>query len=201
MRLSIIVPTLGRPTLQRTLESIAPQVIDGDEVIVVSDGPIPGVQESVTSMGACFRYLEGPLTRQWGHEQRNAGMRSASGDYLAFIDDDDWYVKGALSVIRETIGLEREKLFLFRIEYIGRRIWSTCEVVAENICTTITIVPNRPDLPRWRVGTFNGGRGGDFVFCREVLEIIPSNRPVWVDRFIAAGDQAGNGVVAAVHRM
>jgi len=199
MRLSVIVPTLGRPTLQRTLESIAPQVIHGDEVIVVSDGPIPGVQEIVTSMGACFRYLEGPLTRQWGHEQRNAGMRVASGDYLAFIDDDDWYVIEAFSAVRETIGAEREKLFLFRIEYMGRLIWSTREVVAENICTTIALVPNRRDLPRWRLGMFNGGRGGDFLFCREVLEVLPESRPVWVDRFIAAGDRVGNGVVAAAH--
>ena len=40
-RLSIVVPTVSRPTLKRTLDSIAPQLHEGeegDEVIVIGDG-------------------------------------------------------------------------------------------------------------------------------------------------------------------
>ena len=41
MHLTVITPTIGRASLRATLDSIAPQLLDGDEHLVIGDGMQP----------------------------------------------------------------------------------------------------------------------------------------------------------------
>ena len=93
MSLSVIVASSGRPTLQATLCSIAPQLEPGDELLV-----------DVNADG------------DWGHRARNRMVTKATGDWLMFMDDDDEYVPGAFQTVRDTVALNPGRPHLFCME-------------------------------------------------------------------------------------
>src|SRR5437660_170245 len=93
MRLSAIIPTHNRPAeLRRCLESLKKQTSGASEieVIVVDDGSdtdIGSVVAELATMGpVAMRCERQPLTGL--NSARNRGVAAASGDLLAFLDDD-----------------------------------------------------------------------------------------------------------------
>src|SRR5215467_13678323 len=87
-RVSVIVPTSNRPsTLREALASI--RALEGPdltfEILVADNGNSPATKTVVEQFGAV--YLR--ATRKGASAARNAAMRAATGDYLAFLDDDD----------------------------------------------------------------------------------------------------------------
>ena len=87
MKFSVVIATLGRPDiLKRTIDNVALCDPAPDEIIVV-DGDEGRSSEAVTTEDRPFpvHYLTSPpgLPRQ-----RNAGMDTALGDVVVFIDDD-----------------------------------------------------------------------------------------------------------------
>ncbi len=87
---SVIIPTLHRPVLlQRALASVLRQTWRDLEVIVVVDGPDPDTI-------AVLRTIDDPRLRVIANERpltaagaRNAGLDRATGEWIAFLDDDD----------------------------------------------------------------------------------------------------------------
>lgn len=87
---TVIVRTMGRPTLAKALGSVALQTYPHLDIVLVDaagDG-LPGTQwaggpvpVSLVSQG---RKLNRALAA-------NAGMAAAKGEYLIFLDDDDWF--------------------------------------------------------------------------------------------------------------
>lgn len=137
---SFIIPTVGRPSLKRTLASVGEK--PGDEVIVIEDIPPSGM---------------------WGNPQRNEGIARATCDYISFMDDDDCYAPSAREVIERAIAEnENDYPILFRIIYPdGRIIWSEKTVVPGNISTQMILVPNKKEmLFHWK----DGRNMADFIF-------------------------------------
>lgn len=101
MNTTVILCTYNRrESLIQALESLAAQVVPEDwewEVVVVdnnsTDGTRDAIEQFVRRYSQRFRYV---LETQQGHSHaRNAGVREARGDVLAFMDDDtvvppDW---------------------------------------------------------------------------------------------------------------
>src|SRR5205085_10755047 len=117
-RFSIIVPTCGRQSLRRTLQSIHSQaLLDGDEVLLVADGPVPLAEELFAESGLPGRCLATPATRDFGGSQRNRGMDEARGDYLLFMDDDDVFTPCAIQTIRAALQEAPDRPHLFRMRY------------------------------------------------------------------------------------
>jgi len=93
-RISVIVPVYnGRRFLRAALDSVFGQSLPPYELIVVDDGSTDGSLDELTSLaptGLPIRVL-----RQANRGQsaaRNLAARSAEGDYLAFLDQDDiWH--------------------------------------------------------------------------------------------------------------
>ncbi|MGN9909545.1 glycosyltransferase family 2 protein [Phytohabitans sp. LJ34] len=90
--ISIVVPTLGRPSLSALLERLAPSIEDGAEILVVDDrkdqsGPLDVPYAKVLSGPG-----RGPAAA------RNTGWRAARFPWVAFLDDDvvpdpDWFAR------------------------------------------------------------------------------------------------------------
>lgn len=89
--MSVVVPTFNRAALLReALESVARQTYTNFEVIVVDDGSTDETWEVVAASPArpVYVYQE----NQGRGAARNAGVRRAQGDLVAFLDSDDlWY--------------------------------------------------------------------------------------------------------------
>ncbi|WP_121740990.1 glycosyltransferase family 2 protein [Natronorubrum halophilum] len=90
---SVVVPTYNRPErLVRSLESVAEQTYERLEIVVVDDG-------SETPAEAALEPLRGDFPHELvviRHDEnrganaaRNTGLSAASGEFLAFLDDDD----------------------------------------------------------------------------------------------------------------
>lgn len=93
MKLSAIIPTYERPdALRRCLETLQAQDLDASqlEVVVVDDGSrsdIGGVVAAVSAQGPIpMRYERQELAGL--NSARNRGAAAASGEVLAFLDDD-----------------------------------------------------------------------------------------------------------------
>ncbi|HUU84192.1 MAG TPA: glycosyltransferase, partial [Phycisphaerae bacterium] len=146
--LSIIVPTIGRPSLKRTLDSIrSQQLVDGDEVLVVQDGPPEeATRRMFEESGLPGRYLA--LDRHYGDfgaTPRNYGMSQARGENLGFMDDDDTYKPDALAAIRRAIARHPGRPLMFRMERPGwdSTLWASQIVRYANVSTPMFVVPNR----------------------------------------------------------
>lgn len=139
----MIVPTSGRPTLGRTLDSIAEQLEPGDELIV-----------------SCSR------DGDFGHAARDAAIPRAQGTHLLFMDDDDQFARGAFRTIRQFVGAHPDRIVIFRMRYDnGLTLWIEPALRLGNVSTQMFCVPNVPA----RLGSWCGAvpvRNGDFEFIR-----------------------------------
>lgn len=96
---SVIIPTRNRPELfKQALDSVLEQTFDSYEVIVVNDGTTEEFidqykeLEKQYSDRVSFQYL---IHRPNGHGQSysmNQGAYAATGQYLCFLDDDDYWI-------------------------------------------------------------------------------------------------------------
>jgi len=93
MRLSVIVPFRDvEPYLEKCLESLAAQARPIDELILVDDGSRDGSRQIAERFKAS--HSANTLLLDSGGKgaaaARNAGLDAASGDWVAFVDGDDW---------------------------------------------------------------------------------------------------------------
>lgn len=178
--ISLIIPTIGRPSLLRTLDSVIPQLAHGDEIIVIGDGPQPGARVIIEQahlrydLNNCpmcggdvvLHYLETAPSRTWGHAQRQFGMSVATGDYIAFLDDDDTWTlvaRAMIALVTNTDDFTRQKCpHIFQMRYAnGSVLWQTPQLLCGNVGTPMFVVPNEPE----NLGTWSSRYEGDFDFA------------------------------------
>lgn len=182
-RLSIIVPTADGEGLDTLFGSMVDQLLPGDEVLVVLDTH-DGMPSLPTTPSVAIRYIEYNTGHHcWGHCQINEGMRHATGDYLAFIDDDDCFPDGALDAIRRAAAEQptpRPLMFQFYSRRHGRTLPPRHEVRESAIGGHAIVVPNIPE----RLGQWGERYAGDYDFIVSTLELWPEG-PAWYDDVIA----------------
>lgn len=96
---SVIIPTYkGYSELGRAIESVLNQSYDDIEIIVVDDNEADS-KERIKTEQVMARYLESSRITYIKHEKnlngayaRNTGISVAKGEYIAFLDDDDYYL-------------------------------------------------------------------------------------------------------------
>jgi GT2 family glycosyltransferase len=94
--LSLIVPVYNvAPFLERCLASLAAQNLDGVEIVFVDDGSTDDSPAMLARWVA--RHPQMRVIRQNNSGPsiaRNTGLDHAGGEYLAFVDSDDWIEPG-----------------------------------------------------------------------------------------------------------
>lgn len=91
MDVSVVVPTMGRPDrLRRALDSIVSQTHSPAEIAVVDGGNNNTIHEIVSEYDAAI-YLEQPSDRMGLAAARNIGIEETSAQFVAFLDDDDYW--------------------------------------------------------------------------------------------------------------
>jgi len=171
--LSIVIPTLGRSSLERTLESCA----GADEIIIAFDHSRGTYKLPLKELPPNTRCIEGSWGVTGGHAGRVAGIELATGTHLAFMDDDDVYNPGAIELMREAAC---ERPVIFRMShYMHGVLWRGQTVEFGNVSTQMYVVPNDPErlgswsphMPGWKEP------GGDYTFIAECVENM--GEPVW----------------------
>ncbi len=101
MRFSIIIPAYNVESfLPKCLNSILCENDVDYEVIVVNDGSTDGTLALLEDFAACFSHLRViSQVNQGMSTARNRGLAEATGDYVMFVDSDDWLCEGALPVL------------------------------------------------------------------------------------------------------
>ena len=95
-KVSVVIPAWnGARTLPRALTSVFAQSYRDYEVVVVDDGSTDDTQSVLAGYGDRIRVLSQP--NRGMSAARNAGVRAASGEYLAFLDDDDEWMPEKLA--------------------------------------------------------------------------------------------------------
>lgn len=144
---SIIVPTFNRrDLLLRALKSISVQMYAYHETIVVNDGG-----EDVSKMVSGFhkaRYIN--LGRNYGlPAARNAGIREAKGEWIAYLDDDDWYYPHHL---RRLVAMAEQARFIYsNADYVNRfghvklymDVDPTADILEHNITPVCCVIHDR----------------------------------------------------------
>src|SRR5690625_3369536 len=102
---SVIIPTYGEPTNLRTsVTSVLDQNYSEIEIIVVDDNN-PDTEARLKTekiMSEYFNdidnvtYLKHSINKN-GSAARNTGFKHSKGEYICFLDDDDYFLKGKLS--------------------------------------------------------------------------------------------------------
>lgn len=101
MRFSCVIPTYNRrERLRVALASVTSQSVPPEEIIVVDDGSDDDTQDYLTGLQNTCPDLPLVVLRQENQgpaSARNAGIGIASGDYVAFLDDDDLWLPEKLA--------------------------------------------------------------------------------------------------------
>lgn len=194
--LGIVVPTAGRASLRRTLESMAPQMRKGDRCLVVGDtldGPLPHTEAIVADYPWCRYRPHAGKAHTWGHEQINIGLRLVGGDWVMCQDDDDIYVPDAFDAIRGVIAAlhrPRPLLFRFRSYHNGIVYWDDYARAHYDLHRTVPeghigghclVTPNRPR----RMAPRGLHYQGDHTWITDTLALWGAVEPLWVDKIIA----------------
>ena len=183
--ISILLPTISRPTLAKTLKSLKCQEwIEGDEVIVIADGHQPLAHKLWEQFRLPGRFIEVPgPNNDFGHTPRNLVMPSVTGDYLMAIDDDDELASGAIAAVRKALGENPGRPHLFRMtgEPCFGTVWKHQEVVERNVGTPMFVVPTAGQ--KW--GRYTPRHGGDCDFIKSTLAMWPDDSVVWRQEIIA----------------
>ncbi|MGB9605347.1 MAG: glycosyltransferase family 2 protein [Bryobacteraceae bacterium] len=91
MRISVIIPTYNcAPFLGQAIESVLGQTRPVDEILVVDDGSTDETEAVVRSFAPKLRYIQ--QSNQGVSQARNTAIQEATGDLIAFLDADDWWL-------------------------------------------------------------------------------------------------------------
>jgi glycosyltransferase involved in cell wall biosynthesis len=89
-RVTVVIPTYNRAEyLPAAIDSVQRQTLSDVEIIVVDDGSTDKTAELMAAPPPNVRYVR--LEHGGLGYARNAGMRRARGEYIAFLDSDDLY--------------------------------------------------------------------------------------------------------------
>jgi GT2 family glycosyltransferase len=186
--LSVVVCTASRPAqLARCLESVIPQLVDHDELIVVDNSP-----------SGSARRVAARAEARWVHETRpgsswarNRGYTEADHELVAYIDDDCVADRSWLAALREPFSVSG-------VDGV------TAGVVASKVDLAVPLVVDErnPYLRGWKRASFDGttgtvdspfdawriGTGASMAWRRATLESLGGFDPA-----LGAGTPMGSG--------
>jgi glycosyltransferase involved in cell wall biosynthesis len=128
---SVVIPTRGRPSLLlRAIRSVLAQSVRQFEIVVVLDGPDSGTETAVQTVDDSRIRVEVLPEQRGPAGARNAGVRAARAELIAFLDDDDEWHSDKLRVQLDELS-RAEALTISAGRVIARRpgradrVWPT----------------------------------------------------------------------------
>lgn len=125
IKYSIVIPNYNSSKwLKRCLDSILEQTYKNYEIIIVDD---MSTDDSIETINAYYHIFAPKIMfirlskKRYNGGTRNVGVENATGDYILFLDCDDWLVdKNVLKEINTTI-LQNPNVDLVRLSYVAHK--------------------------------------------------------------------------------
>lgn len=192
-RLSIIIPTLGRTTLQRAVNSALASMGPQDELLVVSDGYFRHARQVMLwTDDPRTRFIETAPSRSWGTMQYDVGMAMATGEWCVFLPDDDIMTPEACAAVRGGVHHMGVHVFACRMDHWGGRVLSRSKNCGEVTANQI-VVPRETEVSWQR----SDRQVFDWDYLNAVLAFWNQHEPYYHDDIICIADQANLGKVDA----
>lgn len=169
-KVSVIIPTYKRPTkLARAIDSVLNQLGNFCIEILVVDDNNDGDEYRILTQNLMQHYQSDNRIIYLRHKNnkngsaaRNTGIRIASGDYIAFLDDDDFFLPGRIA--KALYSMEKENAYGACCGYLKNngsffyKISSTSFVV--------------DDAYKLLSGSYDFAAGSTLLVKREVFETV-----------------------------
>ncbi len=114
--ITVVIPTTGRESLFRAIDSVLNQTLSVNEILVVCSGCQIDEIKTIDSEKIPIRILHSP--RQGASTARNIGIREATSKYIALLDDDDYWlptkIEEQMRYIKENLLQDRNVLIATR---------------------------------------------------------------------------------------
>lgn len=114
-KVSIIIPVFNvEKYLEECLSSAVNQDYENKEIIIVDDGSTDSSSDIIGSFTKNYAFIKTIKTKNQGQSSaRNVGLEMATGDYIMFLDSDDWFEKGTISLCIKTLTDNNLDIVLF----------------------------------------------------------------------------------------
>ena len=89
-------------TIERTIDSVVSQLSDQIEYIIIDGGSTDGTKEIIEKYSSDIAYWISEKDNGV-YDAMNKGIKSAKGEWISFINGDDWYIKDSLSKVIEKL--------------------------------------------------------------------------------------------------
>ena len=170
--ISVIMPVFNTiQYLEQAIESVLYQTYLDWELILVDDGSSDGSGEM------CDYYVKKDCRICVIHQEnkglsgaRNTGMKFATGEYIQFLDSDDWLYPGTLKTVYEAAISSDSDMVIFDAQYEGDNYsWHEKSTIPDGLYDSKTILENlaKPSIPPYAWNKFCKRSLYDGVFFPE----------------------------------
>lgn len=118
--ISIIVPVYNvEPYLDRCVQSIVNQTYRNLEIILVDDGSPDNCPQMCDAWAAKDPRIKVIHKENGGlSDARNAGMNAATGEYIGFVDSDDWIAPEMVERLKSAMEADRSDIAACTVEMV-----------------------------------------------------------------------------------
>lgn len=101
MKISVIVPVYNvEKYIKKCLDSLVNQTLNGVEIIVVNDGSPDNSQMIIDEYTKKYKNVKSYIKENGGlSDARNYGIKKATGEYISFVDSDDYIRNDMLEIM------------------------------------------------------------------------------------------------------
>lgn len=196
-RFSVIVPAYNSSAfIRKGLESIRNQSFNNYELIVICDNCSDNTAEIVKD------YANVLLETDYGRDgmARNKGLDMAKGEWILFMDDDDWWLhEYAFDMLDQAINLTEVDILAFA--FIWKHVGFTKNVENHLWVATWNKCWKRSAIGDTRFGT--DAWGADSVFHEEMmkkpLKVGVWDQPLYYYNYMREGSQTYNRDTKTMH--
>ena len=128
-KFSVIVPVYNTSKyLEKCIKSLINQTFKNYEVIIINDGSTDNSEEILTLYANKYNFIKLFSKKNGGlSDARNFGVEKCTGEYIVFLDSDDYFEENTLEIINEK--LTDEDIFGYGISYVD-----TNEQIIKTVC-------------------------------------------------------------------
>ena len=139
MRYSVIIPVYNaKETLRRCLDSLVGQQFSNYELLLINDGSTDGsdaICREYASTYSCVRYFaNGGVS-----SARNLGLEQAKGEYILFVDSDDYVSADYFATLSSALKNDTADLLMFGYSNFGgvSTEWDTGEFYEQYLFSSL----------------------------------------------------------------